>query len=151
MNSNSSLKNGYVGSWTTLAEPIGQQHHERTQSSSATANSLPASGNDDNQSQRSEKMMAVSSTILSSIDEHKAEDCSMPSDCDEDASGNYRRFGEKPVQSSKKKWDSRQWLLLVVLSLATLTSSFAICLFPPFFPKIVSCCLLSECLSRWTH
>jgi hypothetical protein len=49
----------------------------------------------------------------------------------------YRRFGEVDKEE-KKKMTPRQWLLLTVLSLATLTSSFAICLFPPFFPKIVS-------------
>ncbi len=49
----------------------------------------------------------------------------------------YRRFGEVDKEE-KKKMTARQWLLLTVLSLATLTSSFAICLFPPFFPKIVS-------------
>lgn len=52
----------------------------------------------------------------------------------------YRRFGEVD-KTEKKKLTPRQWLLLVVLSLATLTSSFAICLFPPFFPKIVSMCV----------
>lgn len=48
----------------------------------------------------------------------------------------YRRFGEANTEE-KIKLGARQWLLLTVLSLATLTSSFAICLFPPFFPKIV--------------
>ena len=51
----------------------------------------------------------------------------------------YKRFGEtNPKEEDNKKLTARQWLLLVVLSLATLTSSFAICLFPPFFPRIVS-------------
>ncbi|XP_047493204.1 MFS-type transporter SLC18B1-like isoform X2 [Penaeus chinensis] len=30
----------------------------------------------------------------------------------------------------------RQWYILLVLCLGTLTSSFAVCLFPPFFPRI---------------
>ncbi|KAK7045741.1 hypothetical protein SK128_012500, partial [Halocaridina rubra] len=43
----------------------------------------------------------------------------------------------KPVRC-KKIWGctKRQWLLLFVLLSGTLTSSFAVCLFPPFFPKI---------------
>lgn len=31
-----------------------------------------------------------------------------------------------------------QWFLLFMLCLASFTSSFSLCLFPPFFPKIVS-------------
>ena len=31
---------------------------------------------------------------------------------------------------------ARQWLILSVLLVATLSSSFAVCLFPPFFPRI---------------
>ena len=57
--------------------------------------------------------------------------------------GGYERLDDGVVKCADdaappRKWNARQWILLVVLSLATLTSSFAICLFPPFFPKIVS-------------
>ena len=40
---------------------------------------------------------------------------------------------EEPVQPPIT---TRQYLILSVLMIATLTSSFAVCLFPPFFPKI---------------
>lgn len=33
-------------------------------------------------------------------------------------------------------YDQRHWCILIILCIATLTSSFAVCLFPPFFPKI---------------
>ena len=51
-------------------------------------------------------------------------------------SGNGEAVGEGAGPS--KVLAGRQWLLLIILMLSTLTSSFAICLFPPFFPKIVS-------------
>jgi len=35
-----------------------------------------------------------------------------------------------------KRFDRRHWVILIILCIATLTSSFAVCLFPPFFPKI---------------
>lgn len=37
---------------------------------------------------------------------------------------------------SSVSFSRKQWLLLMVLCLAGLTSSFAVCLFPPFFPRI---------------
>lgn len=42
------------------------------------------------------------------------------------------------VSSPGSLWGytGKQWLLLLVLLSGTLTSSFAVCLFPPFFPKI---------------
>lgn len=71
----------------------------------------------------------------------KEEICNSASSEDDGCKGGekkgYKRFGEINTEE-KKKMTARQWLLLTVLSLATLTSSFAICLFPPFFPKIVS-------------
>ncbi len=39
---------------------------------------------------------------------------------------------------SSTSYTGQQWGVLAVLYLATLTSSFAVCLFPPFFPQIVS-------------
>ncbi|CAL4062187.1 unnamed protein product [Meganyctiphanes norvegica] len=33
-------------------------------------------------------------------------------------------------------YDRRHWCILIILCVATLTSSFAVCLFPPFFPRI---------------
>ncbi|XP_068202801.1 MFS-type transporter SLC18B1-like [Palaemon carinicauda] len=43
-----------------------------------------------------------------------------------------------PESDSGLLWGytGKQWLLLLVLLSGTLTSSFAVCLFPPFFPKI---------------
>jgi len=37
---------------------------------------------------------------------------------------------------SGSQYDQRHWCILIILCIATLTSSFAVCLFPPFFPKI---------------
>lgn len=48
----------------------------------------------------------------------------------------YKTLDEEGAKSSKMT--TRQVILLIVLCLATLSSSFAICLFPPFFPQIVS-------------
>lgn len=42
-------------------------------------------------------------------------------------------FGDGPDGNS---YDRRHWVILTILCVATLTSSFAVCLFPPFFPKI---------------
>lgn len=36
----------------------------------------------------------------------------------------------------KISWTRRQWKTLIALLCATLTSSFAVCLFPPFFPRL---------------
>lgn len=38
--------------------------------------------------------------------------------------------------STKTKWSRKQWRTLCALLSATLTSSFAVCLFPPFFPRL---------------
>jgi len=35
-----------------------------------------------------------------------------------------------------RKWTARQWQILVVMLVATCASSFAVCLFPPFFPRL---------------
>ena len=35
------------------------------------------------------------------------------------------------------EFSNRQWTTLVMLCLGTLTSSLSVCLFPPFFPKLV--------------
>lgn len=60
----------------------------------------------------------------------KAKNEKPPKDCEQRSKkgggGGFRLWG----------YDGRQWLLLVVLLSGTLTSSFAVCLFPPFFPKI---------------
>ena len=37
---------------------------------------------------------------------------------------------------SKKKLTPRQWQILIVILVATCGSSFAVCLFPPFFPRL---------------
>ncbi len=47
--------------------------------------------------------------------------------------------GDNPDSSSSasRPWmTTRQMVILCILMVATLTSSFAVCLFPPFFPKI---------------
>ena len=36
----------------------------------------------------------------------------------------------------RPRWTQRQWRIIVVLLSATLTSSLAVCLFPPFFPRL---------------
>ena len=38
--------------------------------------------------------------------------------------------------TGKSEISPRQWAILSVLMTATLTSSLAVCLFPPFFPRI---------------
>ena len=38
--------------------------------------------------------------------------------------------------TSKKKLTPRQWQILIVILVATCGSSFAVCLFPPFFPRL---------------
>jgi len=145
MDSMSSLKNGYLGSWATLAEPI---HPRNERSVSLTANAISVSQENQLNYQHANESTPthfsaerrVSSAALSAICEHH-DSKSDPGCHDDDSSeegggGSYRRFGEKKDDDEPRKWDVRQWLLLTVLSLATLTSSFAICLFPPFFPRI---------------
>ena len=44
-----------------------------------------------------------------------------------------------PGGDPERSWKGitcRQYIILAVLMVATMTSSFAVCLFPPFFPKI---------------
>lgn len=38
--------------------------------------------------------------------------------------------------SPNVSWSRRQWRTIIALLAATLTSSFAVCLFPPFFPRL---------------
>lgn len=40
------------------------------------------------------------------------------------------------MRASLRSFTKRQWLIMTVLAIVTLTSSFAVCLFPPFFPPI---------------
>ena len=51
---------------------------------------------------------------------------------DDDDSGG----SQSSRQPSDRRITARQWLILSVLLVATLSSSFAVCLFPPFFPRI---------------
>ena len=44
---------------------------------------------------------------------------------------------ETPLLSTSTKWTVRQWKILIVMLVATCASSFAVCLFPPFFPRCV--------------
>ncbi|XP_040578684.1 MFS-type transporter SLC18B1 isoform X2 [Lepeophtheirus salmonis] len=47
-------------------------------------------------------------------------------------------FYSKDIDKKSKinSISSRQWVVLIVLMFVTMTSSFAVCLFPPFFPRI---------------
>ena len=158
MDSMSSLKNGYLGSWATLAEPI---HPRNERSVSLTANAISVSQDNQLNYQHANGSTPthfsaerrVSSAALSAICEHhdsKSDPgCHDDDSSDEGGGGSYRRFGEKKDDEVPRKWDVRQWLLLTVLSLATLTSSFAICLFPPFFPRIVSFVFNDYFDNRW--
>jgi len=46
----------------------------------------------------------------------------------------YTQYSSQP--SSRVSWTRRQWQVLVVMLIATCSSSFAVCLFPPFFPRL---------------
>ncbi|XP_042889245.1 MFS-type transporter SLC18B1-like isoform X2 [Penaeus japonicus] len=52
--------------------------------------------------------------------------------------GRRKEKGEEQQEGSlySTTYSRRQWFILLVLCLGTLTSSFAVCLFPPFFPRI---------------
>lgn len=154
LDSTSSLKNGYVGSFTTLAQPcLPYPPYPETQQKNRAVSMAETSPvlRHDKEQKTAEK---TESTLITPIDKELTlkDDDSKKDRCLSAASSasgtggcgglkkkKYRRFGEVD-KTEKKKLTARQWLLLVVLSLATLTSSFAICLFPPFFPKIVSIC-----------
>jgi len=43
---------------------------------------------------------------------------------------------ETPLLSTSTKWTVRQWKILILMLVATCASSFAVCLFPPFFPRL---------------
>jgi len=47
-----------------------------------------------------------------------------------------RKSGPPSEPPKRKKWTKRQWQILVVMLIATCASSFAVCLFPPFFPRL---------------
>ena len=40
------------------------------------------------------------------------------------------------ISTSVAQWTKRQWQILLVVLTATCSSSFAVCLFPPFFPRL---------------
>ena len=44
---------------------------------------------------------------------------------------------ETPLLATSTKWTVRQWKILILMLVATCASSFAVCLFPPFFPRCV--------------
>lgn len=146
LDSTSSLRNGYVGSFTTLAQPcLPYQETEKKIRAVSMAETSPVL----RQCQEQRTMEKKESTLISTHDtgpfveedsitkERCLSTSSETSGCAGAGKKGYRRFGEVNTEE-KKNFTPRQWLLLVVLCLATLTSSFAICLFPPFFPKIVS-------------
>ena len=149
LDSTSSLRNGYVGSFTTLAQPCPPyQETEKKNRAVSMAETSPVlhHGQEQRKTEKSEStLIATKDTDVKIKDEVALKkDRSLSATSSESGGGcggagkkGYRRFGEVNKEE-KKKMTARQWLLLTVLSLATLTSSFAICLFPPFFPKIVS-------------
>ena len=51
-------------------------------------------------------------------------------------SGSDSSSSNETKERSWKGITCRQYIILGVLMVATMTSSFAVCLFPPFFPKI---------------
>ena len=149
--STSSLRNGYVGSFTTLAQPIAPENEENKYD---RAVSLAETSPGNRQLKEQESTEKKESTLISPSEElgngkektGKVERC-LSFASSEGGFGcggarkkkGYKKFGEaKSKEEDNKKLTARQWLLLVVLSLATLTSSFAICLFPPFYPRVVS-------------
>ncbi|XP_057381517.1 MFS-type transporter SLC18B1-like [Daphnia carinata] len=150
LDSTSSLKNGYVGSFTTLAQPcLPYPPYPETQQKNravSMAETSPVLWHDQVQ-KTTEKVESTLITPnekeLSTKEDTVKKDRRLSTASSDSGNGGcgglkkkkYRRFGEVD-KTEKKKLTPRQWLLLVVLSLATLTSSFAICLFPPFFPKI---------------
>ena len=152
LDSTSSLKNGYVGSFTTLAQPClpYPPYPETGQKNRAVSMAETSPVLRHQQEQKTAEK--IESTLITPNDEElsikenasKKERCLSTASSESGAGGcgglkkkKYRRFGEVDKEE-KKKLTARQWLLLTILSLATLTSSFAICLFPPFFPAFVS-------------
>ena len=142
-----------MGSFTTLAQPIAPEIQEEKYE---RAVSLAETSPNNRQLKEQESTEKKESTLISTEDDAilntEKENLGKIGRCLSIASSEggfgcggakkkkgYKRFGEaNPKEEDNKKLTARQWLLLVVLSLATLTSSFAICLFPPFFPRIVS-------------
>jgi len=51
------------------------------------------------------------------------------------AAGGGAGAGDDP-QTTRVPWTRRQWHVLAVVLIATCFSSFAVCLFPPFFPRL---------------
>lgn len=152
LDSTSSLKNGYVGSFSTLAQPClpfpPYPETEQKNRAVSMAETSPVLRHVQEQKtvEKTESTLITPKGEESSIkgDALKKDRCLSTASSESSGGGcgglkkkTYRRFGEVDLEE-KKKMTPRQWLLLTVLSLATLTSSFAICLFPPFFPKIVS-------------
>ena len=45
-------------------------------------------------------------------------------------------LSEQEPQRKKLSLTRRQWQILIVILIATCGSSFAVCLFPPFFPRL---------------
>jgi len=167
--STSSLRNGYEGSYTTLAQPLApeplQEKRNRAVSMADTSPVLRRPTNEkatekeesslvSSDAMMAEKIPEGELTLDPVTGEKKERRISSSSSSEEDRGGcagalrkkkkkktgkgcGHRRFGEV-TKEENKKLTARQWLLLSILSLATLTSSFAICLFPPFFPKVVS-------------
>jgi len=141
-----------VGSFTTLAQPIAPEIQEEKYE---RAVSLAETSPNNRQLKEQESTEKKESTLISTEDDvglSTGKENGKTGRCLSFASSEggfgcggarkkkgYKRFGEtNPKEEDNKKLTARQWLLLVVLSLTTLTSSFALCLFPPFFPRIVS-------------
>lgn len=67
---------------------------------------------------------------------NQSDDSNYGSDNTEEESSSDDFFEEQPAFPSCCVLTARQLLIFFLLMLATLTSSFAVCLFPPFFPRL---------------
>ncbi|CAG0895579.1 unnamed protein product, partial [Cyprideis torosa] len=43
---------------------------------------------------------------------------------------------QETAAAGSERFTSHQWIILIVINVATLTSAFCVCLFPPYFPKL---------------
>ncbi|CAB4059883.1 unnamed protein product [Lepeophtheirus salmonis] len=96
-------------------------HRSRQSFSDNSINNIIKSSSDDDVSNTSRRYRRINvSTISGSY--HDGSDIFYSKDIDK--------------KSKINSISSRQWVVLIVLMFVTMTSSFAVCLFPPFFPRI---------------
>ena len=72
----------------------------------------------------------------SDIEEEDDVEAEVKREADEEDEDEEEDDDEEEEDPPQPPITTRQYLILSVLMIATLTSSFAVCLFPPFFPKI---------------